>query len=154
MHHNAEIDESAFRLSLAHVMRDLGDRMLNYTETGGPGLDPRKTEIIDILVDGIGECLKVMNRRGKIRILGGDDNGIPDLEIVDNQLIMLLEHITGSTDSMVGDDSSLFSINAHDLTMLLDDFLELIEERNRLLGLGWESEIRRGFYLGLEREPS
>ena len=152
MHYNAETAESRFRQALASVMRDLCDRMLCFAETEGPILAPQKTEIIDLLVDEIGESLKVMNRRGQIRI-PADTDDIECLESIDRQLIMVLEHMSASIESLLCDDPALFPITASDLTIYINSYSELIEERNRILGMGWESEIRMGLYCDPGRDP-
>jgi len=150
----AQQDEVSLRRALGEALRLIGDRLMLVGESRDVNPDPQKLEIIDMLVDEIGGTLKVLNRSGAIQLQGERRDAITALETVDMQLMMLLEQMEQAVVDLLCDDAAIFPMSVRDLSVFLDAFLDLVEERNRLLGMGWESEMRLNFFPGLSQEPS
>jgi len=95
-------------------------------------------------VTRISELVKHLNRRGAIHLIGNAAETVPRLERQDNSLILLLEEAWTHTVALAeaGAESARFDAAATALASALNRCLEATEERNRLLGLGWESEFK------------
>ena len=70
---------------------------------------------------------------------------INELELLDTRLILLIEEAMNLVRELESDGpaASWFATEARRLSRGLADFSEMTEERNYLLGLGWESEFAR-----------
>lgn len=152
--HAANAHETAFRLALGQLLQNMGQRLLDMVEARSAALGEGQYEIIDMLADDVGNCLKLLNRTGTIHLADEPDETIYELNSIDTKLMLLLEHLWGSSDKLITGDGLLFGDLAHDLAAYLQIFLELAEHRNSLLGLGWESEfgLKPGYSYGWEDE--
>ena len=59
----------------------------------------------------------------------------------DAELMLMLEHLWANGDALFSHDGPVFDAACRTVAACLESFLRLAEERNRLLGLGWESEF-------------
>lgn len=141
--------EHRLRTSQAETLRDITNRLLTWCLINEHRVDNQKQEIIEVLLDELSNNIKLLNRHGNVAINGNRMNTIPELEELDSQIVVLLEHMTCCVRRLGGNTPTIFAVFAQDMSVFLDSCNELLEERNRLLGLGWESEIRRGLYCGI-----
>jgi len=139
--HAANADETAFRLALGQQLESLGQRLLDGAETRPHLLSREQHEIIDLMTDDMSTILKVLSRTGVIHMADEPDVSIPYLKALDRQLLMLLEHMWKRTSSIFDSDTDAFKTTAGDMAACLAHFLQVTEERNSQLGLGWESEF-------------
>jgi hypothetical protein len=140
--HAANADETAFRLALGQQLEGLGQRLLDGAETRPHMLSREQHEIIELMTDDLSSILKLLNRTGVIRLADEPDVSIPYLKALDRQLLMLLEYMWARTNELFGGDAAAFKQTAGEMAACLNHFLEVAEERNGQLGLGWESEFR------------
>lgn len=141
--HAANADETEFRLEVGRQLQDLGQRMVDGAESRPHLLSPEQHDVIEALAEDIGTVLRLLNRTGTIRFVDEPEIAIPQLRETDSQLIILLERLWDLIEVLFVDDTSVFALVADEMATCLAMFLELAEERNRLLGLGWESEFGR-----------
>ena len=141
--------EHLIRSCLAQTMRDLGNQLLTWSAKNENQIGYQKQEIIEILTDEMSENIKLLNRRGAIYLTGDSTESAIELVELDSQIVILLEHMSDCTKRLTSGKMSVFSAFTQDMSIFLDSFSELLEERNRLMGMGWESEIRRGLYCGV-----
>jgi hypothetical protein len=139
--HAANADETTYRLALGLQLEGMGQRLLDGAETRPHLLSRDQHEIIDLMTDDMTTILKVLNRTGVIHLADEPEVSIPYLKALDRQLLMLLEHMWKRTSTMFDADADAFKIAAGDIAACLAHFLEVTEERNSQLGLGWESEF-------------
>jgi hypothetical protein len=141
--------ERAFRRSLGRLLKDCGDHLLTVAEQGALSLSGEQEEIIDLLVDHISAIFRRLDREGQVAIAGDPARTVPELEELDSRLLLLAEtalHLTRRLDA-AAPAQQWFRHDAVLLGQNLADLHRTAEERNYLLGLGWESEfaaMRRG----------
>jgi len=138
---NANHDEAAFRLALGQRLQDLGQRLLDGAEARAHLLSEEQHHVVELLTDDITTVLKLLNRSGAIELDGDPETVIPELQAVDAELMLLLEHLWRNADALFSHDGPVFDAACATLAASLEAFLRLAEERNSLLGLGWESEF-------------
>ena len=135
--------EREFRRSLGGLLKECGDHLLGVAERRAQVLSGEQEEIIDLLVDHISSIFRRLDREGHVAIAGNPDETVPELEELDGRLLLLAEHALILTRAL--DDQSpadhWFRNQAILLSQDLADLSQTAEERNYLLGLGWESEL-------------
>lgn len=135
--------EREFRRSLGSLLKECGDHLLNVAEHRALVLSGEQEEIIDLLVDHISSIFRRLDREGLVAIAGDPVETVPELEELDNRLLLLAEHaltLTRALDERTPSDH-WFREQAILLSQDLADLSQTAEERNYLLGLGWESEF-------------
>ena len=138
---NANHDEATFRLAQGQRLQDLGQRLLDGAETRAHLLSEEQHHVVELLTDDITTVLKLLNRSGAIALEGDPETVIPELQTVDAELMLMLEHLWANGDALFSHDGPVFDAACRTVAACLESFLRLAEERNRLLGLGWESEF-------------
>lgn len=137
--------EREFRRSLGGLLKQCGDRLLDVAERRAEMLSSEQEEIIDLLVDHISSIFRRLDREGQVIIAGDPQETVAELEELDNRLLLLVEHaliLTRALDEKSPPDH-WFRNQAVLLSQDLADLSHTAEERNYLLGLGWESEFAR-----------
>ncbi len=136
--------EKSYRLEIGVLLKECAERLLYISESDSAMLSRDQHDAVDELVEEIGEIFKLLNRKGNIRLIGEVSRTVPALERQDMVLYMLLERIWSRIDEMscLQADSVGFLAEAASLRRDISDFVDAAEERNRLLGLGWESEFQ------------
>ncbi len=135
--------ERDFRRSLGSLLKECGDYLLTVAETRAQVLSGEQEEIIDLLVDHISSIFRRLDREGQVAIAGDPRETVPELEELDGRLLLLAEHaliLTRSLDEQAPSEQ-WFRHQAVMLSQDLADLSQTAEERNFLLGLGWESEF-------------
>jgi len=140
---NANHDEAAFRLALGQRLQDLGQRLLDGAEARAHLLSEEQHHVVELVTDDITTVLKLLNRSGAIELAGDPQLVIPELQAVDAELMLLLEHLWANGEEIFSHEGPVFDAACRSVAACLESFLRLAEERNRLLGLGWESEFGR-----------
>jgi hypothetical protein len=140
----ADASESGFRLALGRMLKECGDQLLNIVEKQPNLITSEQHDVIDALVDALGVILRRLNRQGLIRLRGGADDTIAELEELDLRLLLLLEEALSLAAELArcAGVTCRFQAEALRLSRRLAEFGKLAESRNFLLGLGWESELR------------
>ncbi len=136
--------ESSYRIALGRMLKECGDQLLKVVEREPNLITGEQHDVIDALVDAIGMILRRLNRQGVICLREGGDDTIAELEELDLRLILLLEEALASTAGFTcaAVARGWFQREALRLSRRLSEFARTAEERNFLLGLGWESELR------------
>ena len=139
----AEEAERIFRRALGLVLKECGDELLSVAEQKAYLLTHEQQASIDALIDRIGAIFRRLDREGAVCLVGHCDSTIAELEELDTRLILLVEEAMSSVQSLCQDPESAqwFQSQAPLLNRDLWAFGEAAEERNFLLGLGWESEF-------------
>ncbi|MCP4573847.1 MAG: hypothetical protein GY838_15930 [bacterium] len=135
--------EKDFRHALGGMLKDCGDRLLNVAERKGNLLGAEQNATIDELIDRIGAIFRRLDREGIVCLVGDCHATIAELEELDTRLILLVEEAAQLVRALEGGvpSSAWFKDEAGRLSRDLQSFSEMAEERNYLLGLGWESEF-------------
>ena len=135
--------ERVFRRALGLMLKDCGDHLLNVVEKRSQILSSEHERLIDSLVDRIGLIFRRLDREGTVCLIGDCDSTIHELEELDTRLILLVEEALQLVRNLGTDVPSAdwFKNDAGRLSHDLANFSEMTEERNYLLGLGWESEF-------------
>ena len=135
--------ERIFRRALGLLLKECGDHLLNVLEKKSQILNSEHEFTIDSLVDRIGLIFRRLDREGVVCLVGDCDNTIQELEELDIRLILLVEEALGLVRNLGSDvpAADWFKTDANRLSSDLANFSEMTEERNYLLGLGWESEF-------------
>jgi hypothetical protein len=135
--------ERCFRRSLARLLKECGDNLLRVAETHARVLNGEQDEIIDLLVDHISSIFRRLDREGLVSIAGDPALTVPELEALDNRLLHLAEQALTLTRDLLGCQriDTWFCSEAVQLSSSLSELSRAAEERNFLLGLGWESEF-------------
>lgn len=135
--------ERVFRRALGLMLKDCGDHLLTVVETRSQILSSDHEHMIDSLVDRIGLIFRRLDREGVVCLVGNCSATIHELEELDARLILLVEEAMGLVRNLGSDVPSAdwFKTDATQLSSDLAHFSEMTEERNYLLGLGWESEF-------------
>jgi hypothetical protein len=139
----AESAEKDFRQALGHMLKECGEQLLNLAEKQRPCLAEEQEIVIDVLVERISAIFRRLDREGVVCLVGDCESTIAELEELDTRLILLIEETIALVRTLQGDVRSLggFKEVATLLSRDLAAFSEAAEERNFLLGLGWESEF-------------
>lgn len=135
--------ERVFRHALGGLLKDCGDRLLNVAELKGNLLGAEQNAVIDELIDRIGAIFRRLDREGTVCLVGDCRSTIAELEELDTRLILLVEEAALLVRNLEGGvpSTAWFKDDAGRLCQDLESFSEMAEERNYLLGLGWESEF-------------
>lgn len=135
--------ERCFRRSLGYLLKECGDNLLRVAETHARILDSDQDEIIDLLIDHISAIFRRLDREGLVSIAGDPTVTVPELEALDNRLLHLAEKAMTLTRNLLGCQriDAWFCNEAVQLSISLSELGRAAEERNYLLGLGWESEF-------------
>ncbi len=138
--------ERAYRRALGLMLKDCGDRLLTILEKKSQILDSDHARQIEALVDRISMIFRRLDREGHVCLVGDCNATIMELEELDMKLILMIEESMNLVRTLGTDipASSWFQNEAARLTRDLAAFSEMTEERNYLLGLGWESEFTYG----------
>ena len=135
--------ERSFRRALGIMLKECGNHLLTIAEKKSQLLSSDEEDKIDALVDRIGMIFRRLDREGEVCLVGHCDNTINELEELDTRLILVIEKATELVRKLEsGNPSNIwFKAEADRLSLDLSAFSEMTEERNYLLGLGWESEF-------------
>jgi len=139
----AEAAEKVFRHALGCMLKECGERLLNLAERQRQILSEEQELMIDALVERIASIFRRLDREGIVCLIGDCETTIAELEEIDARLILLVEESINLVRVLTQDARSigLFKEKANLLSRDLAAFSEAAEERNYLLGLGWESEF-------------
>lgn len=139
----AALAERIFRHALGGMLKDCGDRLLNVAERKGQLLSADQNAMIDELIDRIGAIFRRLDREGTVCLVGDCHTTIAELEELDTRLILLVEEAALLVRNLEGGvpSAAWFKDEAGRLCQDLETFSEMAEERNYLLGLGWESHF-------------
>ena len=142
----AALAERGYRRALGLMLKECGDHLLNVVEKKSQILETDQERLIDALIDRIGMIFRRLDREGNVCLVGDCNATIAELEELDVRLILMIEEAITLVRSLGSDipASSWFKNEAGRLTRDLANFSEMTEERNYLLGLGWESEFTYG----------
>ena len=135
--------ERSFRRALGVQLKECGDHLLAVADQQSQSLGAEDERMIDALIERIGMIFRRLDREGDVCLVGHCDNTIHELEELDARLILLIENATGMVRRLETGAAAnrWFQTEAHHLSRDLSSFGEMAEERNYLLGLGWESEF-------------
>jgi hypothetical protein len=139
----AVLSERDFRRSLGGLLKECGDHLLTVAERRAQLLSDEQEEIIDLLVDHISSIFRRLDREGHVAIAGDPAETVPELEDLDGRLLLLAEHALTLTRTL-NEQTPPDHWFRHQAVLLSQELAELsrtTEERNYLLGLGWESEF-------------
>ncbi len=135
--------ERVYRHALGAVLRDCGSHLMLVLERRSPALSSEQQHLVGSLVERIARIFRRLDREGAICLVGDCHATIHELEELDTRLILMVEEALGLTHNL-GPEAPTTAWFKHDADRLsedLDTFSEMTEERNYLLGLGWESEF-------------
>jgi hypothetical protein len=137
--------ERAFRHALGSLLRECGERLLNLVDAKDQVVSAEMEDKIDDLVDRIGLIFRRLDREGIVHLVAGETATIAELEELDTRLILMVEQALGLVRNLGTGvpAANRFQSEAERLSHGLAVFSEMAEERNYLLGLGWESEFTR-----------
>jgi hypothetical protein len=135
--------ERNFRRALGEMLKECGDHLLNVAERKSQILGLEHERMIDMLIDGIGLIFRRLDREGVVCLVGDCASTIAELEELDTRLILMIEEALSLVRNLETEvpAKSWFQSDANRLSQDLVSFSEMAEERNYLLGLGWESEF-------------
>jgi hypothetical protein len=135
--------ERNFRHALGQMLKECGERLLGVSEMRPQLLSAEQQEMIDDLIERIGSIMRRLDREGVICLVGDCPTTINELEEIDTRIVLLVEEALTLVRNLTSDvpATSWFKNEAGMLSRDLADFSEAAEERNYLLGLGWESEF-------------
>jgi hypothetical protein len=136
--------EKVFRQALGGLLKECGQHLLAVAENKSQILSSEMENKIDRLVDGIGMIFRRLDREGVVCLVGECKATIAELEELDTRLILMVEeaiHLVRNLETGIP-AATWFQNEADQLVLDLAAFSEMTEERNYLLGLGWESEFR------------
>ena len=136
--------ERVFRHAMGFMLKECGEHLLGVAETKSQLLSTEMEQKIDDLVDRISLIFRRLDREGEISLVGNSAAKIAELEELDTRLILMMEEALNLVRNLESDvpAASWFQTDADRLTVGLACFSEMAEERNYLLGLGWESEFQ------------
>ena len=135
--------ERTFRRALGVMLKECGDHLRTIAEKKSQILSEDQESKVDSLIDRIGMIFRRLDREGDVCLVGHCDNTINELEELDTRLILVIEKATELVRKLESGipASTWFKSEADRLSRDLSAFSEMTEERNYLLGLGWESEF-------------
>lgn len=135
--------ERTFRRALGLMLKRCGDQLLTVAEAKSAILGGDQQQLIEDLVGRISAIFRRLDRDGVVCLIGDCEATISELEELDMRLILLIEEaleLVWSLSNTV-QTANWFKLKAPLLCRDLAAFSEATEERNYLLGLGWESEF-------------
>ncbi len=140
---DAVLGEQSFRHALGRLLKDCGDHLLGIAENHAHLLSDEQEGMIDGLIDVIGSIFRRLDREGQVYLVGEREATIAELEELDVRLILLVEQALRLTRKLADNlpEAAWFLREAPHLLHDLADFSQTTEQRNFLLGLGWESEF-------------
>lgn len=135
--------ERVFRRAMGLMLKECGHYLLTIAEKKSQILSSDMERTIDSLIERIGLIFRRLDREGLVCLVGDCDATISELEELDTRLILMIEESMSLVRDLETDipASSWFKTEADRLSRDLAYFSEMTEERNYLLGLGWESEF-------------
>jgi len=135
--------ERSFRRAMGLMLKECGDHLLNVAEKKAQLLGSDQEQMIDSLIDRIGLIFRRLDREGVVCLIGDCSSTIAELEELDARLLLLIEEAMNLVRNLETEvpASAWFKTDAGRLSRDLANFSEMTEERNYLLGLGWESEF-------------
>jgi len=135
--------ERIFRRAMGYLLKECGHHLLTVAEKKSQILNSDMEQMIDALIERIGLIFRRLDREGLVCLVGDCDTTIAELEELDTRLILMIEEALGLVRDLETDvpAASWFKTEADRLSRDLAYFSEMTEERNYLLGLGWESEF-------------
>jgi len=135
--------EREYRRAMGLMLKECGDYLLSVAEKRAQILNGDMQKMIDGLIDRVGLILRRLDREGAVCLVGDCETTILELEELDVRLILLIEEAMNLVRNLATEvpAASWFQLEANKLSRGLATFSEMTEERNYLLGLGWESEF-------------
>ncbi len=135
--------ERVFRRAMGYLLKECGHHLLTVAEKKSQILSSDMEQTIDALIDRIGLIFRRLDREGLVCLVGDCAATISELEELDTRLILMIEEAMSLVRNLETDvpAASWFKTEADRLSHDLARFSEMTEERNYLLGLGWESEF-------------
>ena len=135
--------ERIFRHALGAVLHDCRSHLVAVLERKSQILSSDQEHLIEGLVERISRIFRRLDREGRVCLVGDCLTTIAELEALDLQLILMVEDALSLARNLIPDvpAAAWFKHDAGRLCTELDTFSEMAEERNYLLGLGWESEF-------------
>jgi len=136
--------ERVFRHALGFMLKECGEHLLGIAENKAQILSSEMEQMIDALVERISQIFRRLDREGVVSLVGDSAPMIAELEELDTRLILMIEEAMNLVRNLETDvpAASWFKTDADRLSFGLAVFSEMAEERNYLLGLGWESEFQ------------
>ncbi len=140
----AAIAERIYRQALGAVLKNCGDHLMSVLERKSQVMGAEQERTIGNLVDRVARIFRRLDREGIVCLVGDCAATIAELEELDMRLIMMIEEALCLVHNLGADvpAAAWFKTDAGRLSSDLDSFSQMTEERNYLLGLGWESEFR------------
>jgi len=140
---DAATAERVFRRAMGYLLKECGHHLLTVAEKKNEILSSEMEQTIDSLVERITMIFRRLDREGLVCLVGNCEATICELEEIDTRLILMIEEAMGLVRELETDvpAASWFKTEADRLSADLAAFSEMTEERNYLLGLGWESEF-------------
>jgi hypothetical protein len=137
--------ERDFRRALGLRLKECGDHLLAVVEKRAQFLSGEMEQTIDTLIERIGMIFRRLDREGVVCLVGDCNATIAELEELDTRLILMVEEALSLVHNLETEvpAAAWFQTDAGRLSHDLADFSEMTEERNYLLGLGWESEFQK-----------
>ena len=135
--------ERIFRRAMGYLLKECGHHLLTVAEKKSQILSSDMEGMIDSLIERIGLIFRRLDREGLVCLVGDCQATICELEELDTRLILMIEEAMTLVRNLETDvpAASWFQTEATRLSRHLASFSEMTEERNYLLGLGWESEF-------------
>ena len=135
--------ERVFRRAMGYLLKDCGHHLLTVAEKKSQILNSEMEQTIDLLIERISLIFRRLDREGLVCLVGNCEATISELEDLDTRLIVMIEEAMNLVRELETDvpAASWFRTAADQLSLDLAAFSEMTEERNFLLGLGWESEF-------------
>ncbi len=135
--------ERVFRRAMGFMLKECGHHLLTVAEKKSQIMSADMEKTIDTLIERIGLIFRRLDREGLVCLVGDCDSTISELEDLDTRLILMIEEAMRLVRELETDvpAASWFQKEATHLSRGLAAFGEMTEERNYLLGLGWESEF-------------
>ena len=136
--------ERVFRRAMGSRLKECGDRLLGVVEKKAQFMSTDMEQTVDLLVDHIGNIFRRLDREGKVTLVGHSERTIQEIEHIDSRLVLLIEESLALVHNLGTEipAAAWFQNEAARLARDLVEFNRLTEERNYLLGLGWESEFQ------------
>lgn len=136
--------ERVFRHAMGFMLKECGEHLLGIAETRSQILSTEMEQMIDSLIDRISLIFRRLDREGVVSLVGNSASAIAELEALDTRLILMIEEAMNLVRNLETEvpAASWFKTDADRLSIGLACFSEMAEERNYLLGLGWESEFQ------------
>ncbi len=140
---DAATAERVFRRAMGYLLKECGHHLLTIAEKKSQILNSEMEQTIDLLIERITLIFRRLDREGLVCLVGNCEATIIELEELDTRLIVMIEEALSLVRELETDvpAASWFKTEADLLSADLAAFSEMTEERNYLLGLGWESEF-------------